>query len=80
MGPWRGLEPARLVPHDQRFSISRSRRESTGRISDVANDENVETATEAIFLWERERESCTQDNTDNWDSLLPFSKDEDGEK
>ena len=36
VGPRRGLEPARLVPHDQRFSISRSRRGSTGRIEPVA--------------------------------------------
>lgn len=75
VGPRRGLEPARLVPHDQRFSISRSRRGSTGQTSDsdAANDENV--ATETVFLRrkrEREREeSCTQDNTYNWDSR-PF--------
>lgn len=50
VGPRRGLEAARLVPHDQRFSISRSRRGSTGRISDAANDENVRTATEPVFL------------------------------
>lgn len=59
VGPRRGLEPARLVPHDQRFSISRSRRGSTGRTSDsdAANDENVATATETVFLRrKRERE------------------------
>lgn len=50
VGPRRGLEPARLVPHDQRFSISRSCRGSTGRTSDVANDENVGMPTETVFL------------------------------
>lgn len=75
VGPRRGLEAARLVPHDQRFSISRSPRGSTGRISDAANDENVRTATGAcISMGRKGVVMYARDNADNWDSLSPFPK------
>lgn len=76
VGPRRGLEAARLVPHDQRFSISRSLVGGlTGRISDAANDENVRTAARRLHFYGGERGGHVHEITlTNWDSLSPFRK------